>query len=92
MRRWLGAGILAAVLLAIGVALVSTDIAGHQMDVRPQWDPHRQVSQEQQQALKFTLLALVILGFFFLATLWSIGYGVSLVWRALRRWAERNWP
>jgi hypothetical protein len=40
----------------------------------------------------FPVLSLFVLGCLGLATLWSIGYGVSLVWRAIRRRPERNWP
>ena len=40
----------------------------------------------------FPVLSLFVIGCLGLATLWSIGYGVSLVWRALRRRPERNWP
>ena len=40
----------------------------------------------------FPVLSLFVIGCLGLATLWSIGYGVSLVWRAIRRRPERNWP
>ena len=40
----------------------------------------------------FPVLSLFVIGCLGLATLWSIGYGVSLVWRALRRRPDRNWP
>ncbi len=40
----------------------------------------------------FPVLSLVALSCLGLATLWSIGFGVSLVWRALRRRPRRNWP
>jgi hypothetical protein len=40
----------------------------------------------------FPVLSLFVIGCLGLATLWSIGYGVSLVWRGLRRRPERNWP
>jgi len=51
-----------------------------------------EVQQGMHDVMQIWLVVLVILGTLFLATLWSIGYGVSLVWLALRRWAERNWP
>jgi hypothetical protein len=40
----------------------------------------------------FPVLSLFVMGCLGLATLWSIGYGVSLVWRALRCRPDRNWP
>ena len=40
----------------------------------------------------FPVLSLFVIGCLGLATLWSIGSGVSLVWRALRRRPDRNWP
>ena len=43
-----------------------------------------------RSVVSFPVLSLVALSCLGLATLWSIGFGVSLVWRAIRR-LMRNW-
>jgi len=54
--------------------------------------PAEAFNQSVRSVVSFTWLGLVVLASLGLATLWSIGFGVSLVWRALRRRPERNWP
>jgi len=54
--------------------------------------PAEAFNQSVRSVVSFTWLGLVVLASLGLATLWSIGFGVSLVLRALRRRPERNWP
>jgi hypothetical protein len=61
----------------------------------PVLEPERSLAPAEafsRPVLSVPWFGLVVLGCLGLATLWSIGFGVSLVWRALRRQPERNWP